>query len=100
MEDVLRRLGPKTERIIRRHRINGVPQRQLVLEEGLSLSSIEKHPQKAYRAIAAVKPIAIAANDAEDPVGTHRPSRGWWAGAGVALCTLDHYGRPTAPARC
>ncbi|RYF20656.1 MAG: sigma-70 family RNA polymerase sigma factor [Oxalobacteraceae bacterium] len=52
MEDVLRQLGPRTEAIIRRHRIDGVPQRQLALEEGLSLSAVEKHLQKAYRAIA------------------------------------------------
>jgi len=55
IEEVLRRLGPKTERIVRRHRIDGIPQKQLATEEGLSLSSVEKHLQKAYRAIALVQ---------------------------------------------
>ncbi|USU05591.1 RNA polymerase sigma factor [Sphingomonadaceae bacterium OTU29LAMAA1] len=51
-EEVLRQLGPKTERILRRHRIDGVSQKQIALDEALSLSSVEKHLQKAYRAIA------------------------------------------------
>lgn len=55
VEDVLHQLGPRTEAIIRRHRIDGVPQKQLALEEKLSLSAVEKHLQKAYRAIAQVQ---------------------------------------------
>jgi RNA polymerase sigma factor (sigma-70 family) len=55
MENVLRSLGPRTESILRRHRIDGVPQKELALAEGLSLSAIEKHLQKAYRAIAAAQ---------------------------------------------
>ncbi|WP_164913500.1 sigma-70 family RNA polymerase sigma factor [Sphingomonas sp. UV9] len=55
MEDALRRLGPVTERILRRHRIDGVRQQQLAIDEGLSLSSVEKHLQKAYRAIALIQ---------------------------------------------
>ena len=54
-EQVLRQLGPKTERILRRHRIDGVSQKQLAVEEGLSLSSVEKHLQKAYRALASMQ---------------------------------------------
>ncbi|TCP30107.1 sigma-70 family RNA polymerase sigma factor [Sphingomonas sp. BK235] len=55
MEELLRSLGPRTERIIRRHRIDDVSQKQLAAEEGLSLSAVEKHLQKAYRAIASAQ---------------------------------------------
>lgn len=52
IDAVLRGLGTRTEAILRRHRIDGVAQRQLAAEEEISLSAVEKHLQKAYRAIA------------------------------------------------
>ncbi len=54
VEEALRKLGPRIERIVRRHRVDAVPQKQIAIEEGLSLSSIEKNLATAYRAIAMV----------------------------------------------
>jgi RNA polymerase sigma-70 factor (ECF subfamily) len=45
-------LGPRTEAILRRHRIEGIPQTEIAREQNISLSAVEKHLQKAYRAIA------------------------------------------------
>ena len=55
VEGALRLLGSRTETILRRHRIDGVAQKDLAREQGLSLSAIEKHLQKAYRSIALVQ---------------------------------------------
>ena len=44
-------LGETTEAIFRRFRLEGVSQRQIALEMGISLSAVEKHLQKAYRAL-------------------------------------------------
>lgn len=54
VEEALRKLGPRIERIVRRHRVDAVPQKQIAIEEGLSLSSVEKNLATAYRAIAMV----------------------------------------------
>lgn len=48
----LRALGPRTEHVVRRHRIDGVQQRDLAAELGVSLSTVEKTLQKAYKALA------------------------------------------------
>ncbi len=45
--------GPRVFRTFWRFRINGVSQRQLAEEMGISLSAVEKDLQKAYRALAA-----------------------------------------------
>lgn len=52
VEQVLRSLGPRTEAILRRYRLDGVPQQSLATEFGISLSAVEKQLQKAYKAIA------------------------------------------------
>jgi RNA polymerase sigma-70 factor (ECF subfamily) len=51
LERTLRGLGERTDRVFRRHRVEGVPQRGIAEELGISLSAVEKHLQKAYRAI-------------------------------------------------
>ncbi|MEW4466202.1 RNA polymerase sigma factor [Parasphingorhabdus sp. JC815] len=45
--------GPRVFRIFQRFRIDGIGQRQIAEEMGISLSAVEKDLQKAYRAIAA-----------------------------------------------
>jgi RNA polymerase sigma factor (sigma-70 family) len=44
-------LGERTAAIFRRYRIDGVRQQDIAPEFGISLSSVEKHLRKAYRAI-------------------------------------------------
>nr|WP_208408657.1 sigma-70 family RNA polymerase sigma factor [Sphingomonas vulcanisoli] len=44
-------LPERTALIFRRYRIDGVPRRDIALDEGISVSAIEKHLQRAYRAI-------------------------------------------------
>lgn len=52
IDRALDELGPKTKAILRRHRLDGVAQRDLAIEFGVSLSAIEKQLQKAYKAVA------------------------------------------------
>lgn len=66
VDKVLAALGPKTDYIFRRHRVDGIPQRDIAAELGVTLSAIEKHLQKAYRAVAAAR-----ATEAD-----HHPVRG------------------------
>ncbi len=48
-------LGPRVEQVFRRYRLEGVGQAVIARELGISLSSVEKDLQKAYRALAQVK---------------------------------------------
>ena len=50
-EEALQSLGERTAAIFRRYRIDGVSQRDIAAEQGISLSAVEKHLQKAYRAM-------------------------------------------------
>lgn len=50
-EAVLDALGERTALIFRQFRVDGVSQRQIAVNLGLSLSAVEKHLQKAYRAL-------------------------------------------------
>jgi RNA polymerase sigma-70 factor (ECF subfamily) len=52
---LLRSLGPRVELAFRRFRIEGVPQRLIAEELGVSLTTVEKDLQKAYRAMIALK---------------------------------------------
>ncbi len=48
-------LGERTDAIFRRYRLEGVSQRDIAAEFGISLSAVEKHLQKAYRALTDLK---------------------------------------------
>jgi len=71
IDRVLAGLGPRTEHIFRRHRVDEVGQRDIAAELGITLSAVEKHLQKAYRAVAAAQ-RAIA--DGGDPIAAGKES--------------------------
>ena len=52
---ILADLGPRVELVFRRFRIEGVGQRLIAEELGVSLTTVEKDLQKAYRAMLALK---------------------------------------------
>lgn len=52
---ILADLGPRVELVFRRFRIEGVGQRLIAEELGVSLTTVEKDLQKAYRAMIALK---------------------------------------------
>lgn len=58
VERVLKSLGPRTDFIFRRHRVEEVPQREIAAELGITVSAVEKHLQKAYRAVRTIAGIA------------------------------------------
>ncbi len=55
MERALSELGQPTEAIFRRFRLEGIGQRQIASEMGISLSAVEKHLQKAYRLLVQIR---------------------------------------------
>lgn len=50
-EAALKALGERTDFVFRRYRVEGRSQRDIADELGISLSAVEKHLQKAYRAL-------------------------------------------------
>lgn len=48
-------LGERTATIFRRHRIDGIPQRAVAQEMGVSLSTVESDLRRAYSALAELK---------------------------------------------
>lgn len=62
-------LGPRTDEVFRLHRIEGMTQVRIAGQLGISLSAVEKHLQKAYRALAGLQQqeaallLATAAED-------------------------------------
>ena len=65
---ILSALGARTDRIFRMHRIEGIAQTRIASELGISLSAVEKHLQKAYRALVEYK--------RDDAVGGDRRASG------------------------
>jgi len=55
VQAALAALGPRIERTFRRHRLDGVPQRDIAAEIGVSLSTVESDLRKATRALIDVK---------------------------------------------
>jgi len=54
VERALATLGERTQSIFRRFRLDGMSQSRIAQEEGISLSAVEKHLQRAYRVVAAL----------------------------------------------
>jgi len=54
-QSALAALGPRIEQMFRRHRLDGVPQRALAAEFGVSLSTVESDLRKATAAMIALK---------------------------------------------
>ncbi len=52
VEQALAALGERPAAIFRRHRIDGVPQREIATEFGVSLSTVESDLRRAYRVLA------------------------------------------------
>lgn len=52
VEQALGALGKRPAAIFRRHRIDGVPQRDIAAEFGVSISTVESDLRRAYRALA------------------------------------------------
>jgi len=52
LQSAIGALPERTKTIFRRFRLDGVPQRQIAAELGISLSAVEKHLAKAYEEIA------------------------------------------------
>ena len=63
-------LGERTATIFRRFRIDEIGQREIAAEQGISLSAVEKHLQRAYRAMVE----AQRELDAEPPL-PYRPDQ-------------------------
>lgn len=53
--EALDTLGPRTASIFRRHRIDGIAQKQVAAEFGVSLSTVESDLRAAYRTLAELK---------------------------------------------
>jgi RNA polymerase sigma factor (sigma-70 family) len=64
VERALATLGERSQAIFRRFRIEGVTQSRIAQDEGISLSAVEKHLQRAYRVVAA---LADEDDDAAGP---------------------------------
>lgn len=60
-------LGERTERVFLRFRVDGIGQRAIAEEQGISVSAVEKHLHKAYR--------ALLTADARDDADAPRPRR-------------------------
>ncbi len=54
-EAALAALGERTDTIFRKFRLGGMTQPEIATELGISLSAVEKHLQKAYRALIHVR---------------------------------------------
>ena len=67
MEAALAALGDRTSTILRRFRLDGHGQKAIAAEFGISLSAVEKHLQRAYRAL-----VAARAGEAIAESGTPR----------------------------
>ncbi len=55
IESALGALGERVAAIVRRHRIDGIPQRQIADELGVSLSTVESDLRRAYKALAELR---------------------------------------------
>ena len=63
VEEALSELAPRTAHIFKRFRIEAIGQRHIAAEEGISVSAVEKHLQKAYHTIMQVRDKFDAGSD-------------------------------------
>ena len=54
-ERMIAGLGERTDTIFRRFRIEGIGQRHIAEEMGISINTVEKHLQRAYRALVGLR---------------------------------------------
>jgi RNA polymerase sigma-70 factor (ECF subfamily) len=52
VEQTLSMIGERPAAVFRRHRIDGIPQRDIAAEFGISISTVESDLRRAYRALA------------------------------------------------
>lgn len=55
VQQALEAVGPRASAIFRRHRIDGIPQRDIAAEFGVSLSTVESDLRRAYAKIVEVR---------------------------------------------
>lgn len=70
VRSALATLGPRTEQIFRRHRLDGVPQRTIASELGISLSTVESDLRKATRLLVNLR------DELDQGSGAPAPSKG------------------------
>jgi RNA polymerase sigma-70 factor (ECF subfamily) len=67
-------LPERTLFVFRRYRVDGVPQRQIAAEIGISLSAVEKHLQKAYQVVVETqRRLDADRQGSQRPIGTEGP---------------------------
>jgi RNA polymerase sigma factor (sigma-70 family) len=55
VEAAIGRLPERTHAIFRAYRFDGIPRKEIALNEGISVSAVEKHLHRAYKAIESVR---------------------------------------------
>ncbi|AYJ85643.1 RNA polymerase sigma factor [Sphingomonas paeninsulae] len=75
VEATLAALPERTSFILRRYRVDGVSQKTIAADLGIALSSVEKHLQRAYRAILDVRQRLDADSDDQRRLGTKGDDR-------------------------
>ncbi|MDB5700900.1 MAG: polymerase sigma factor [Sphingomonadales bacterium] len=70
VEDTLAGLPERTSAILRQYRIDGVSQKAIAANLGITISAVEKHLQRAYRAILDVRRHLDADIDDQRRLGT------------------------------
>jgi RNA polymerase sigma factor (sigma-70 family) len=73
VQAALGNLSERSQAIFRRFRIDGVGQSEIARDEGISLSAVEKHLQRAYRAITAAIEEEAEAEHRWTETGKRRP---------------------------
>lgn len=75
VQDILDQLPERTAAIIRMSRLEGRPQKEIAREFGISLSAVEKHLQRAYRALIDARAALDAGLDPRQRPISDRESR-------------------------
>jgi RNA polymerase sigma factor (sigma-70 family) len=75
VEDTLAGLPERTSSILRQYRVDGVSQKTIAANLGITISAVEKHLQRAYRAILDVRRHMDAEFDDQRRLGTKGDDR-------------------------